>query len=271
MKPINLTFPEGRTKAVTLSYDDGKVSDREMITIMNKYGLKETFNISYGTLGKKGKHLDYLPAEEVGELYQGHEVACHTYDHETLTRLPKHEMIAEILKNREGLEKLVDYPIRGFAYPMGVFNEEIKKILTVCGIEYARTTMHTQRYDLPRDLLEWSATCHHQDGLLEKTDAFLARNRPSVLDLFYVWGHSYEFVENNNWELFTSFCQKVSGKQEIWFATNIEIVDYLAAFQRLIFSADSSFVINPSMTDISLLVDGSRQIIAKAGGKTRLD
>ena len=43
-----LRFPEWKYKAVTLSYDDGTVYDRKLIDILDKYGLKCTFNLNSG-------------------------------------------------------------------------------------------------------------------------------------------------------------------------------------------------------------------------------
>ena len=46
-------FPGGKAKALTMSYDDGKVQDRRLIDIFNKYGIKGTFNLNYGQVGKR--------------------------------------------------------------------------------------------------------------------------------------------------------------------------------------------------------------------------
>ena len=45
----------GKMKAVTFSYDDGVTQDIRLLEILNKYGLKSTFNINSGLLGKPGK------------------------------------------------------------------------------------------------------------------------------------------------------------------------------------------------------------------------
>ncbi|MEJ0000406.1 MAG: hypothetical protein WDO13_15365 [Verrucomicrobiota bacterium] len=60
----------------------------------------------------------------------------------------------------------------------------------------------------------------------------------SQLRLLYVWGHSYEFDRDKNWELIEQFGAKVGGRDDIWYATNIEIVDYCEALRRVEFSAD---------------------------------
>ena len=43
----------GKMKAITFSYDDGVTQDKRLIEIFNKYGLKATFNLNSGLLGKE--------------------------------------------------------------------------------------------------------------------------------------------------------------------------------------------------------------------------
>jgi len=75
--------------------------------------------------------------------------------------------------------------------------------------------------------------------------------------MFYLWGHSGEFTAHNNWERMESFCQKIGGKPDIWYATNIEIYRYVQAFESLIFSAEYTYVQNPSAFDIWFEKDGN--------------
>ena len=72
----------------------------------------------------------------------------------------------------------------------------------------------------------------------------------------YIWGHSYEFNNNDNWELIEEICQKLANNDEIWYATNIEIYDYVEAYKRLIYSADGHKIYNPTLYEIWLDVDG---------------
>ena len=44
----------GKMKAITFSYDDGVTQDQRLISLFNKYGLKGTFNLNSGLLGKPG-------------------------------------------------------------------------------------------------------------------------------------------------------------------------------------------------------------------------
>ena len=56
--------------------------------------------------------------------------------------------------------------------------------------------------------MQWDATSHHRDAL-KYIDAFLDEKRP-LLQIFYVWGHSYEFNRDNNWDLIENICSKTS-------------------------------------------------------------
>ena len=94
-------FPGGKAKALTMSYDDGKVQDRRLIDIFNKYGIKGTFNLNYGQVGERPR----MTFEEMEGLYAGHEIATHTMTHPTIERCPLVEVAEELLEDRKGLEK----------------------------------------------------------------------------------------------------------------------------------------------------------------------
>ena len=52
------------------------------------------------------------------------------------------------------------------------------------------------------------------------------------------------------------FCAMMEGKDDIWYATNIEIVDYLEDAKRLRFTAAGDKVYNPNAQSVWLEVDG---------------
>ena len=83
--------------------------------------------------------------------------------------------------------------------------------------------------------------------------------------LLYVWGHSYEFENDNNWELLDQFGELVAGKEGIWFATNAEIVSYMHALRQLRFSADYRIVHNPSAQSVWVSVE--TDVIELPGGQ----
>ena len=105
--------------------------------------------------------------------------------------------------------------------------------------------------------MKWHPTCHHKENLMDMAELFLERaDMPFSNMLFYVWGHSYEFNRDDNWELIEQFCKRVGKKEDVWYASNGEICAYLQAVKRLQFSADQSKVYNPSALEVWFSVDG---------------
>lgn len=258
-------WPEGRTKAVTFSYDDGVSQDLRLIELFNRYGVKATFNLNAGLLGirgtvetgeKKASH-DKLPKEELPAVYKGHEPASHGQLHCCMYGMDAGRCTQEILSCRTQLESIFQKPLTGFAYAFGAVNDTIRRALVSCGISYGRTIRSTHSFDIPEDFLMWDPTCHHDDKqLFPLADSFLSDENYfsffSPAKLFYVWGHSYEFDQNDNWNRMETFLQKVSGHEDVWYASNGEICSYVTAYKRLVFSADSRFVYNPSAVPVWL-------------------
>ena len=253
MNRVYMCFPGGKRKCLTLSYDDGQVFDRRLVEIMNRHGIRGTFNLISGRLGKE----PHVGAGEVKTLYAGHEVASHTLTHPNLIQCPGPAVLEEITADRRNLEALAGYAVRGFAYPYGTYNDEVVSALRGAGIAYARTVESTHQYFMPREFLHWQPTCHHDDHLLELGQRFLDRQESARLSLMYVWGHSFEFDRNGNWQLMEDFCRMMAGHEDIWYAANIEIVDAVEAFRRLRFSQDNSFVMNPSAQPVWIEVNGA--------------
>ncbi|WP_434643888.1 polysaccharide deacetylase family protein [Thermoanaerobacterium thermosaccharolyticum] len=244
-------YPNGKKKALTMSYDDGQVYDRKLVEIFNRYGIKGTFNLNSGKFDTE----PYVYRDEIKGLYDGHEVAVHTLDHPYLTLIPKEELVYQIMEDRKNLETLVGYQVRGMAYPYGDYNDIVLNSLTSFGIEYSRTVNSTRSFRIPSNFLEWHPTCHHDQDVIEKLKEFKNVPEWEQMPLFYVWGHSFEFDRNCNWELIEEFCKMASFDEDVWYATNIEIVNYINALKNLKFSADGSIVYNPSAIPVWIGVD----------------
>lgn len=262
-----LLWPGGKRKAFTLSYDDGVTQDIRLIELLNKYQIKGTFNLNSGLLGQSGMiNIGKRPAthnkvspEEVKQIYAGQEIASHGLYHTTICNTDPARCLNEILTCRKELERLVEHPITGFAYAFGAYDDTVLEALKSCGITYARTIKATHTFDIPENFLIWDPTCHHDDEALpELTEKFLKDTSLfPMLKLFYVWGHSYEFDQNDNWEHMESFLEKMSGHQDVWYATNGEIESYVSAYRQLLFSVDGRFVYNPTCKTVWVGAIGS--------------
>ena len=263
MKKIEYRYPGGKMKALTMSYDDGTIHDRRLVEIFNRHGIKGTFHLNSGTFMYDSK----INTDEIATLFAGHEVSCHTFTHPFVERVPDMEVVNQILLDKQTLEDICGYVVRGMSYPFGSRDTRSVEILRTLGMRYSRTTASTGSFGLPDDFMLWNPTCHHKGGIMDKLEAF--KNNKYPLSLFYVWGHSYEFNNDNNWELIEGFCAAAEGMEDVWYATNIEICDYITALRHCEMSADRSILYNPSATSVWVIVDGNL-IECKGGEHTKL-
>ncbi len=273
----HMRYPGGKTKAVTLSYDDGVRHDIRLAETCDRYGIKCTFNINTA----------FIPAENgTGKLSQeeiqtylldaGHEVAVHGHQHKAPGLCTSVEIIRDVLDCRLALEKRFGGIIRGMAYPdSGIRNTAVTPYATIrqclvdLDIAYARTLGgDNDGFALPEDWYAWMPTAHHANpAVLSMAEKFVAVEPTSLYTsaqwprLFYLWGHSYEFANNNNWDLLEQICQILGGKEDTWYATNIEICDYVQAYKRLQFRADGSQVYNPTLVKLWFAVDRQQYIV----------
>ena len=103
---------------------------------------------------------------------------------------------------------------------------------------------------------------HNNPKIFEYVDKFLSRDLSQGYAstkapwLFYIWGHSYEFDCEGGWEHAEKLCKLLSGKNDVWYATNIEIYDYVQAYNSLVYSADNSMAYNPSLMTVWFDRDG---------------
>ena len=260
MASVFMRFPGGKHKVVTLSYDDNVEEDVRLVEIMKKYGLKGTFNInsgqfspegSVGDVGKHGHRRMTLKQSVALHKDSGMEIACHGVTHPFLEQLPLPVCVREVLEDRKSLEAIYGGFVRGMAYPFGTYNDEVVSVLKSCGIVYARTTVSTMKFDMPTDWLRLHGTCHHGNPqLMELAKKFVEDKRKWSPMMFYLWGHSYEFEDNNNWHIIEDFTDYIGNREDTWYATNIEIYDYVNAYRQLVFSADGQTVYNPTTTEL---------------------
>lgn len=254
-----LRFPGGKSKAVTLSYDDGSIHDRKLLEILNQYGLKCTFNLNSKRFLR---NEDFNIEDAKSALNLGHEIAIHGAEHLAPCLVTIPAAVRDALVCREELENALGTIIRGMAYPdSGVlrFNnssnyEEVKGYLKALGIAYSRSLGgDNDRFLLPEDWYSWMPTAHHNNpDLFDYIKKFLSLDLNKGWDsgndprLFYLWGHAFEFNDENNWEHLENICKELGGRSDIWYATNIEIHDYIEAYRALHVSADGHLVYNPT-------------------------
>lgn len=251
---IYMRFPGGKDRAVTFSYDDGVEQDARLIDILNENGLKATFNLSgklfadEGQVWPEGQIHRRLTLSAAQKLYigSGHEIGFHGCMHGFMDSMPANRQAYEIIADRALLEQQFGGMVRGGAYPFGTHSNELVEALRASGVTYFRTVHSTHNFEVPQDWLRLNPTCHHDDEKYpELVDKFLTTKVWARPLFFYVWGHAYEFEQFDNWERFEEQAKKLANQENVYYATNIELYDYIKAFEGLRISCDGGLIENP--------------------------
>lgn len=220
-------------KAFAVSYDDGVYQDIRLVEILNRYGLKGTFNLNSGLMSPdsawtaEGVRVERMRPDELPQVYRGHEVASHTTRHRNLVEMDSHAVYTDVRQDMAALEVLFGQPVTGFAYPYGDADRRVMAVLKKCGIRYARGVRASYEFGLPRDdgeRLLLSPTCRHKDeNLFELAGRFIAL-QPENPQFFLLWGHSYEFDMQRGWDRFERFCERIAGHGDIFYGTCGEVL-----------------------------------------------
>ena len=226
---------DGKMKAVTFSYDDCTMQDIRLVELFNKYGLKATFNVNSELLGSKNELVregvtvrhDKIAADDLKRVFDGHEVAVHTLTHPYLQAIEdENEIVRQIEEDRKNLEKIVGYKVEGMAYPgNGNDSDRVAKIIKErTKIKYARTTTSTLNFDIQDNLYQFNPTIHHSEEELFRLGEEFINLKTNTPKIFYIWGHSFEFDVRSDWGRFEDFLKLISGKTDIFYGTNNEVL-----------------------------------------------
>ena len=227
-----------KLKAFTLSYDDGVTQDIRLIELLNKYGLKSTFNLNSELLGKRGildrwnKRISHykIHPEDVKFVYEGHEVAVHTLTHPLLPDLPDGEVIRQVEQDRLNLSELVGYEVVGMAYPGRGIGDDIRVPALIrenTGVKYVRSVENTDSFDPQTDLYRFRPNVFNlieMDRMFEMGKKFieLETDKPQI---FYAWGHAFEMdFEPTFWIRLEEFFEMMAGRDDIFYGTNKEVL-----------------------------------------------
>jgi peptidoglycan/xylan/chitin deacetylase (PgdA/CDA1 family) len=235
----------GKSKAVTFSFDDATTQDLRLVELLNKYGVKATFNLSSElfeteeciSVGERKIDQTRISRKTAKEIYRGHEIASHTLTHTHLpTIADEREITRQVEEDRRNLTELAGYEVRGFAYPCSGENNNDRVadiIKRTTGIRYCRTPFASYRFDLEDNPFRFHPTVHlsEYDELFRLGEQFLKLDSDKPV-LFSVWGHSYELDIDLSWERFEEFLKMISGKSDIYYGTCIEVLDAAKAYHH---------------------------------------
>ena len=238
-------YPGGKKKAFNITYDDGVTQDVRFVELLNKYGLKGTFNLN-SELMKNGSEWTHetglvikrLSPDAVVDLYKGHEVASHTLTHPYMSDLSEEELMYQMGQDKKNLEQLFGRKVLGFAVPFDYYSELIAECAQKCGFEYARMSEERYSFTPPEDYFFWAAGIFHvMPGFPKFVEDFFESEEE--LALCQIVGHSYDLDIENMWELMETILKRIAEDKDIISMTNLELVKYLKAMRSAIISKSS--------------------------------
>ena len=226
-------YPGGKRKAFNITYDDGVRQDLRFVELLNRYGLKGTFNLNSELMRSGftwthpcGMEVKRLSPEEVRGLYAGHEIASHTLTHPYMYELPEWEILRQMQEDKQNLEELFEAEVKGFAVPFDYYSDLIARCAQLSGFEYARMSEFSGSYVPCDQWYHWKTGVYHiQDNLTDFAAGFLRTEQE--LAVCQIVGHSYDLDAENLWGTMELICAAVSGRDDIWFCTTAELVDFL--------------------------------------------
>ena len=258
---IRKLFPDGKKKAFNVTFDDGILQDVRFVELMNRYGLKGTFNLNYELMRQEfewvhesGLVVKRLPESVVVDLYQGHEVASHSLTHPSLDNLSEEVILYELGHDKWCLGQLFGREIAGFGVPFDYYDEHIADCAKWLGFEYVRTSEESYSYVPPKDPYFWAAgTYHVMPGFYDFVEGFF--DTDVELALCQIVGHSYDLDVMDLWEYYEEVFRKISDDPNVAPMTNLELVRYLKAMRSAIITENE--IHNPSELDLWFDVHGS--------------
>lgn len=132
--PVYQGDPSRKEASITVNVDWGEEVIPEMLSVLNKNGVKVTFFIT-------GKWAEKFPELVRKMSAEGHEIANHGLYHGHPNQMSKEELSRLVLENSRLLAEVTGKPpVKLFAPPYGEFNE---RVLSVVGELGYRTIMWT--------------------------------------------------------------------------------------------------------------------------------
>ena len=208
-------FPNGKTKIFNVTYDDGVLQDVRFVALLNRYGLKGTFNLNSGLM-----ESEFEWTHESGRVIK-----------RLSNDLSQQEILHELQEDKANLEKLFGREVKGFAVPFDYYSERIENCVRQCGFSYARISQESRSFVPQTDFFNWKATVFHTDPELEQLSRQFIES-DEELAIFQIVGHSYDLDVEKLWDRIENVFRMIAAHDDILPMTTIEIVKLLQRRNR---------------------------------------
>jgi len=208
---------------IATSWDDGLETDKRLIRILEKYGVRSSFAIT------PGRHREYSAAndprhpEAYGTLvkirdvhmYTPHEVCNHTFSHQQMDLASSKVIKDEVEKGKSHLEYCFNREITGIIWPYGISTELAIQVAKDTGHKYGRSTPGNNSPAI-------DSTWHIRPlSWRSRLDDLLDLGIESVV----LSGHTYEMSNEDDWEQVDNFYREASASTECALVTIGELME----------------------------------------------
>lgn len=219
-------------KYFIFSIDDGTIFDKKVIDIFNKYHIKATFNLNSGLShfvwylnDDKNKPVYRPDLSEAKDIYQGHDIASHSYTHPYMTSLSNEDIYQEVYKDISRLKEIFKVDINIFAFPFENYDERtINIIKDIKDIKLIRISELDPSFKLPKDRYHIKITSWDIDEALNLINNFI---NDDDAELFVFVAHSYDFEYGNSYNKLEELCKIVISNKDINIISMSELDDLI--------------------------------------------
>ncbi|MFH1183682.1 MAG: polysaccharide deacetylase family protein [Chloroflexota bacterium] len=136
--------PSPRDSIISLTFDDGDADNFPSAAVLRQYGLRATWYIPSGLVGKPG----YMTWDQLQALQaDGHEIGGHSVDHINIDGLDAQALRHQVCDDRDALQGRGFEPV-SFAYPFGGYDQAAVQMVRECGYASGRS-IGAGREDIP--------------------------------------------------------------------------------------------------------------------------
>lgn len=214
-------YPGGAKMAAVLSWDDGIPQDKRAAGLMHRHGWRASFFFNHHSpMVGRWKELEDL----------GMEVGSHSWSHPFYPLQSPQRCRDESVMMRRFLESMVNHPVISFAYPFNygaafdAGGDYVLRAQSDAGYLSCRSTMNGPlALDAPGDPLAMPTNGHFLIGG-EKIEAAWKHAAETKRGIFYIWGHTYEIVNDGDWKSFGDLLRKYERRPEAWYASQGDLM-----------------------------------------------
>ncbi len=123
----NSPYLRGKEDSDNFSTAFSREGNMALLALFAKHDIKATFFITGFFAQREPENVRQI-------LKDGHEIACHGYEHHYRNR--SFDIEKDVIKAKEILEQITQKKIKGFRAPQATYSEELLRILDKCGFIY---------------------------------------------------------------------------------------------------------------------------------------